>query len=93
MSSILVVRRAIEAWILGDYEALSRELGIHVCVGDPEGVEDPAKILDEYMMRSGGRRYVKSYEAAKNIAGIIDPVKASQRVKSLREFIEALMDF
>ncbi len=87
----IIVRYAIEAWILADVSCLQKTLGITTRQIDPESIERPNEYLDALFMKKN-KRYVKSrtllYELAKNI----DINTATKNSKSFREFIYALKD-
>jgi len=87
----IIVRRAIEAWILSDPESLSRYLNINISIGDSEDIIDPANLLDNYLKRIN-RRYVKNREIAKQLAELVNLNKATMRSRSLKEFIDILKD-
>ena len=87
----VIVRRAIEAWILADPTSLSHRLGVPVRVEEPERILDPAEELDR-VMRRAGLRYVKGYNQAKALACVIDLESAAEKSESLRQFVNALKD-
>ncbi len=76
----IIVRKAIESWILAG-----------MGVNNPEEIDDPAETLNTYMMRRG-KRYIKSYKAAKELVMEINLEKAAKTAKSLNSFIETLKD-
>jgi len=82
----VIVRRSIEAWILADPDGLERATGHRPRVGDPEGILDPAEVLDELLKRCG-KRYIKSRFFARRLAESIDLDRASRSSESLAEFV------
>ena len=85
----VLVKRAIEAWILADPSCLESKLRVRVSVRNPEELEDPAEELDR-IMRLAGRRYVKSYRLATQLAECINVERAKGRARSLAMFIDAI---
>ncbi len=85
----IIVKRAIESWILADPSCLERKYKIKVEIHNPEELEDPAEELDRILRRIG-RRYIKNYKFAKSLAECIDISNAATRSKSLARFIKAL---
>jgi len=85
----VIVRRAIEAWILADPDGLERATGHRPSVSDPEDILDPAEALDE-LLKKCGKRYIKSRVFARRLAEPIDLDRASRSSESLAEFISKL---
>lgn len=87
----IIIRYAIESWILADVGCLRKTLGIFTRQIDPESVEEPDKYLDNLLMKKN-RRYIKSRRQLYEIAKNIDIEVAIKNSKSLQEFIQALKD-
>jgi len=87
--NVVLVRRAIEAWILGDPEALHSLCPGASFDGDPEEVEEPDAKLRELLERCG-KRYIKTPEWGRKLGQAINP--EANRTRSFREFIEMLRD-
>ena len=80
----IIVRKAIEAWILADTESIVT--GKKVKIGNPECIDEPDKELDRLI------GYVKNYYRAKELASKIRLNIARKRAKSLDQFLCALKD-
>ena len=80
----IIVRKAIEAWILADIESIAT--GKKVKIGNPECINEPNKELDRLI------GYVKNYYRAKELASKIRLNIARKRAKSLDQFLHALKD-
>lgn len=76
----IVVRKAIEAWILAG-------MGIP----NAEDIDDPDKYLDNILRREG-KIYVKSFSAARKLVDEMNLQQATQNSRSLSQFIKALRD-
>jgi len=77
----IIVKKAIEAWILAG-------LGVN----NPENIDDPDKYLDEILRRRRRGIYIKSCEKAKHLAMEIDLYQAMKHSNQLKEFIDFLHD-
>jgi hypothetical protein len=88
-TSLIIVRRAIEAWLLADSESINRTYGFKdaIEVNNPENIEDPAEELDRILQRHG-KRYVKGDSIAPKIAAELDVARAMNKSPSLRAFYE-----
>ncbi len=87
----IVVRKAIEAWLLSDPEALKIICYQAEPPSNPEGLDDPAEYLRREL-RKCGKVYVKTRECAYNIAKHVDPFKAARKSRSLEEFLKYIKD-
>ena len=77
----IIVKKAIEAWILAG-------LGVN----NPENIDDPDEYLNEILRRRGRGFYIKNREKAKRLAMEIDLNQAIKHSNQLREFIDFLRD-
>ena len=77
----IIVKKAIEAWILAG-------LGVN----NPENIDDPDEYLNEILRRRGRGVYIKNREKAKRLAMEIDLNQAIKHSNQLREFIDFLRD-
>jgi len=87
----IIVKRAIEAWVLADPQSLSKELGVRVNVKDSEALLDPAETLNHYM-KLAGKEYIKSERMLEMLMSKVDLREAAKRARSLSAFIKALQD-
>lgn len=87
----IIVRYAIESWILADISCLKKTLGISTRQIDPESIRNPDKYLDALFMRKN-KRYIKSEKLIYRLANNIDLNIATRNSNSLRRFIQALRD-
>jgi hypothetical protein len=88
-TSLAIVRRAIEAWLLADPESLNRAFGFKnkIIINNPEEITDPAEELDRILQRHG-KRYIKGISMASKIAAELDVRNAMKRSASLKAFCE-----
>ena len=77
----VIVKKAIEAWILAG-------LGVN----SPEDINEPDNYLNEILKREGRGYYVKSLRRAKELMMNADLSQATSRSPSLRKFINVLRD-
>mgnify|MGYP000194440325 CR=1 FL=1 len=87
----IIVRYAIEAWILADVSCLQKTLGITTRQINPESIERPNEYLDALFMKKN-KRYVKSKALLYRLVKNIDINTAIKNSKSFHEFISALKD-
>ncbi|RLE78090.1 MAG: hypothetical protein DRJ52_10825 [Thermoprotei archaeon] len=88
---LIVVKKAIEAWLLADIESITSyyKRSIKVHIGDPEKIDDPAEELDKILNKCN-KRYIKNENIAHNLALQIDLQKACRKSRSLSEFIKII---
>jgi len=77
----IIVKRAIEAWILAGMD-------IH----SAESIEKPDDYLDTILKQRGRGNYIKSSEKARQLAKEIDLQVAQKLSPTLKEFIGSLRD-
>jgi len=87
----IIVKKAMEAWLLADPEAISKIVKHKVNVGNPEEIENPATYLDE-IMKKCGKRYIKGSEQIYKLAKHINIENATHRSRSLKKFLKTLKD-
>ena len=91
----VVVRRAVEAWILADPDAIERALGCNVGgelrrgLAEPEEIERPKEVLAD-IIRKCGRIY--SHRLVAKIAEHLNLDVTRRRASSLDEFLNAISD-
>lgn len=87
----IIVKRAIEAWILADPQGLRSLCSKAGFTGDPEAPENPAEILERELAKCN-KQYIKTREWGRRLAREIDPRRAIQKSSSLKRFLETLRD-
>ena len=87
----IIIRHAIEAWILSDVSCLKESLGIVARQVDPESIVKPDDYLDSLFTKKN-MRYYKNEKLLYNIAKNIDIAVAKRNSRCFLEFIEAVKD-
>jgi hypothetical protein len=88
-TALVIVRRAIESWLLADPEAINKAYGFKnkIIVNDPEEVLNPAEELNRILQRHG-KKYIKGMSTASKIAKELDITNAMKKSPSLKAFCE-----
>jgi hypothetical protein len=89
---LIIVRRAIEAWLLADPKAIEKAFGcrIGVIAGMTDEIRNPAEELDK-MLRKCGKRYLKGELMAAKIARELDLKRVMKNSESFKTFYESLL--
>lgn len=85
----LIAVQELEAWLLGDEEALSRVVGFQRRISNPEAVYD-SKAQLEKILSGAGITYTP--ERARIIAAAIRPDVLATRCPSFRKFQQAVLE-
>ena len=92
-TKLVIVKRAIESWLLADPNAIKRAFGCKKTanINKPESVTNPTKELDNILRRCG-KKYLKGSSIAPRIAEELDLRSAMKKSKSLGNFCKSLRD-